>query len=703
MVRPLFPSVKQKLFLRLFRVVGSLTLLFSLSNGISPACSYHPQKRERMASIFRSRSHTNHFLMIKAVPALLALTLLIFSCAPVERGPRAPVPPSVAETPESLYPKAEDYLAAGNKERALQIYAEILERYPDSSLTPDSLLRIAQIQESMKNYDQAAAAANRFLNDYPSNPMKVTVLLVLARIRLQEDKLQSARSLLSEAEPLVSTPAERADLKLVLASMDEREGRLANALGLLTEVHDSGLQPYQQQAVERVRGIMTLLSIEELGAASATYGNRFPEDIILGELGRRYMNAHQFSKAETALTRILDIYPNSPEAQEARKGLESIKKRMSVNPRNIGCILPLSGTHAAYGQKILFGLMLGLGGYSQSQEASPFRLIVRDSKGSDALAAQYVDELVKQEKAGAIVGPLLSGPSKSAAQEAQKIGVPIITLTQSENIADTGDFVFRNFLTPSMQMRSLVDYITDVRKLSRFAIFYPQSDYGKLYMELFWNEVKRKAGRVTAAEGYNPKQTDFRKPFATLLKIDEKRTQTPEQEIEVIMSDVDLDHGPYPIVDFQALFIPDDYRSILMIAPQVAYYDVTDLTLLGTNLWNSPVLLKGERYVQGSIFPADFYLNSPSPNVVEFRTRFDEVFDREPDFFSAIGYDTAKILMQAITQNQAWTREEIRDALMKVKDFPGVTGVTSFAANGDADKKLFMLTIEGDAIVAAPF
>ena len=169
------------------------------------------------------------------------------------------------------------------------------------------------------------------------------------------------------------------------------------------------------------------------------------------------------------------------------------------------------------------------------------------------------------------------------------------------------------------------------------------------------------------------------------------------------MSDVDLDHGPYPVVNFQALFIPDDYRSILMIAPQVAFFDVTDLTLLGTNLWNSPVLLKGERYVQGSIFPADFFLDSTNPNVVAFRTRFKEVFDREPDFFSAIGFDTAKILVQAITQNEAWTRDEIKDALMKVKDYPGVTGVTSFTSNGDAEKELFILTIKGDNIVAAPY
>ena len=363
--------------------------------------------------------------------------------------------------------------------------------------------------------------------------------------------------------------------------------------GLLTEVYDSAVQPYQQQAVEKIRSIMTLLSVEELEAASATYGNRFPEDIILAELGRRYLNTNQFGKAENVLSRIVSTYPNSPEIQEARSGLEEIKKRMSVNPRNIGCILPLSGTNEAYGQKILFGLMLGLGGYSESQEASPVRLIVRDSKGSAALAAQYVDELVNNEKAGAIVGPLLSGPAKSAAQEAQKLGVPIITLTQSENIVDVGNYVFRNFLTPSMQMRSLVDYVTNVKKLSRFAIFYPESDYGKLYMDLFWNEVKRREGRVTAVESYSPKQTDFREPFEKLLKIDEKRTQVPERETEVIMSDVDLDHGPYPVVDFQALFIPDDYRSILMIAPQVAFFDVTDLTLLGTNLWNSPVLLKG--------------------------------------------------------------------------------------------------------------
>ena len=43
-----------------------------------------------------------------------------------------------------------------------------------------------------------------------------------------------------------------------------------------------------------------------------------------------------------------------------------------------------------------------------------------------------------------------------------------------------------------------------------------------------------------------------------------------------------------PIIGFDAIFIPDDLKALGQIAPMLAFNDVNTVTLLGTNLWNSP-------------------------------------------------------------------------------------------------------------------
>ena len=64
-----------------------------------------------------------------------------------------------------------------------------------------------------------------------------------------------------------------------------------------------------------------------------------------------------------------------------------------------------------------------------------------------------------------------------------------------------------------------------------------------------------------------------------------------------------------------------------------------------------------------------------------------------PNFLAAVGYDSLRILHKAIIGANVPSREAARDELLKVKDFAGATGTTSFTTR-DADKKLHILTIE---------
>jgi branched-chain amino acid transport system substrate-binding protein len=141
---------------------------------------------------------------------------------------------------------------------------------------------------------------------------------------------------------------------------------------------------------------------------------------------------------------------------------------------------------------------------SQSGELGgglPFQLIVKDSRSDPGASEKAVGQL-DQQKVGAILGPMSA--SEAAAATAQRRGIPILVFTQREGIPDIGAYVFRNFITPELQVRALVSFAVEELGASRFAILYPEENYGSRYMNLFWDQVVEHGGVVNGVEAYDP-------------------------------------------------------------------------------------------------------------------------------------------------------------------------------------------------------
>jgi hypothetical protein len=73
-----------------------------------------------------------------------------------------------------------------------------------------------------------------------------------------------------------------------------------------------------------------------------------------------------------------------------------------------------------------------------------------------ALSERAVIELVESERVLAIAGPLTGTAAQAAATQAQKMCVPLLTLSQKEGLPEAGDYVFRSHQPP--QVLALVHY-----------------------------------------------------------------------------------------------------------------------------------------------------------------------------------------------------------------------------------------------------
>ena len=83
--------------------------------------------------------------------------------------------------------------------------------------------------------------------------------------------------------------------------------------------------------------------------------------------------------------------------------------------------------------------------------------------------------------------------------------------------------------------------------------------------------------------------------------------------------------------------------------------------------------------------------------MTEYKAKYGAV----PNQFAAQAYDAMGIMLEALEKaGPNVTREKLRDALAETKDYPGVTGVTTFdPITREPQKSLVRMTIEDGQFV----
>ena len=75
--------------------------------------------------------------------------------------------------------------------------------------------------------------------------------------------------------------------------------------------------------------------------------------------------------------------------------------------------------------------------------------------------------------------------------------------------------------------------------------------------------------------------------------------------------------------------------------------------------------------------PDGFYLNSTQKQVVDFVNCYEKKYQEKPGFFEAVAYDTAMMVFQTSTQAEVKSRKELKDHMLSIRNYNGVTGLTS--------------------------
>lgn len=400
--------------------------------------------------------------------------------------------------------------------------------------------------------------------------------------------------------------------------------------------------------------------------------------------------------------------------QTGDSGGESVKKVRGHY--KIGVILPLSGKYKIYGDSALHGIECAVGVVPPCTSPIRVELVVKDSRGDPAAAVTAVEELATQDKVMVILGPMMSKDVDAAAEKAQELKVPLVSLSQKDGVTDIGDFIFRVALSPGSQVQTLVDYAVKQKGLKRFGVMYPRNTYGSTFRAMFADVVTKAGGQVVVERDYGEEVVNIieaRSDQQPLGFSQRPRTglgtdgtyRGPGGRGTTQGTPVDTSGGMAVsrpripgISGVEAVFIPDSYRAVVNIIKYGSPNALSDVQLLGTNRWNESGLLDVAPQIEGAVFVDGFFADSQDVGVQQFVQTFRQAYQISPTILEAQAFDAARLVLKAIEKGGR-KPASMRNALSRLTNVKGLTGRISFGANRDAQKQLVLLTVKDGAIV----
>ena len=614
-----------------------------------------------------------------------------------------PPPPPLPEAAPGPFQQAFAFYRRGRLAEASQAFAAYLRENPATPSSDDAVYYLGEIAYRQGQYAEALRMYQYLLDKFLASDRYLSAQVRVGFSYYQLGFYDKTIEVLEPLLPRLTDPNElwAARQALALAASEQGE-RLRAVASWMSALQVAPTRSDREAARRSVGAMLASMTNRELLQVIDQYSGDFPPAAARFQLGLNYFNSKEFKEARQTLIGFLTEYPYHAKAARAKSLIASIDEVFVVDTSKLGLILPLTGPGSVAGQSVLQGVQLAVAQAGVSPEGRPFRLILRDSAGEPSRARAAVVRLAREEKVIAIVGPVFSETARAAALEADRLKVPmVVPFAHAPGIPELSPYVFRNSLTNRAQGNFLARYAVESLGMRRFAILYPDDSYGRDLKDIFAGSVEALGGMVVAQVAYDPKANDFSEPIRTLGGVaDEelKRIHPEQAEGPALASPLPVAQTAPPI-DYDAMFIPGYFDKVGLLVPQLAFYNIMGVALLGGNGWNSPELLTiGEHFVEGATFVDGFFSGSLHPPVKTFVENFRLTFGQPPDILAAQAHDAAGLILRVL-KDGASSREQVKEGLLTVSDYPGASGLTTITEAGEAQKQLFLLMVRRGEIV----
>ncbi len=636
-------------------------------------------------SLRRIRSTLSIFLL-----ALLSSSLLVpYGCAP-----KLPPEPIWEKDARALLDQADSLYAKKQYDQALKTVDTFMYRYPTSRNRDRGLYLMGEVHLTLREYDKALANYQELIQEFPASSFILSARYKLGQCYFELKEFDLAIANLADRSR-VTDPVQLTRTAEMLSASYLAKKNYPAAIREFTYLAATS-QNEQQKAGYRahIREIVEKnLTEDELRALAAEAA--YPADIAQLRLASLLIEQRKYRDAIKVSTDFLGKYPNHPEKTRAEMLLNEATTKLSAPRYTLGVLIPQSGQLAFFGDRVLKGIQLAVHNYNLQDPDNRVELLVKDTEGSPEKAVAALDELASKGIVAAI-GPLLTKETEALVPELEKLKIPVITPAASgEGIGKLSPWLFRNALTNDGQAAAAAQYALG-QNLKKFVILYPDDAYGKDLAWLFAKDLEQKA-EILATVSYPSDAKDFGPSIRKVMEIDLRSRKIPIPDDDAERKKLLQDYTP----SFDALYLPGYAEQVGLLIPQLAFYNITGVALIGSNNWHSPDLLeRAQRYADGAVFVDGFFPESDDPTIKPIWDAYRSAYNEEPDILAAQAYDAAAMVFSLLKEHKD-TPQAIRDGLLALKDYHGVSGDISFPGNGEAQKKLFLIKIQNGKFVPA--
>ncbi len=324
-----------------------------------------------------------------------------------------------------------------------------------------------------------------------------------------------------------------------------------------------------------------------------------------------------------------------------------------------------------------------------------------DKNECSTTAKEEAQRIVSENQVLAVIGHWYSSCSTNGGEIYKKYGIPAITPGSVDpGVTKGNEWYFRNIYTTKDSGQFLAYYVNKILKLNQVTIIHETAAYGAYLAKIFEETADQLQMQVQHKWAFEPNNPQQKEQF---IQIVEQLKRNKDQAGAIFLS-VQATEGVELVKLIKASGITNPILGESSFSEQAFVDGFNDLA---------------EEKANPGHYTNDIYVATPllfdtaNEKAQIFKEAYRQKYHVEPDWSAAYAYDTAEILVKAISEADikgepttlATDRQKIRDKLASYTNshdaLEGTTGFNYFDENRNAQKPVVIGVYKNKQLISA--
>lgn len=324
----------------------------------------------------------------------------------------------------------------------------------------------------------------------------------------------------------------------------------------------------------------------------------------------------------------------------------------------IGLVQPLTGSVAYNGKTDVNGAMLAVDMRNAAGGVlgKKIDLIVEDGQCRPAESVNAAEKLIQRDKVVTLVGAFCSSATLAVMPVAANYKIPLVTgVSSSASLTEKGNkYFFRATETDALLAKSFARVVFDTLKLRKVAYIGVNDDWGRGGVDEFEKQMTGLGATTVMKEYFEHGTTDF---YTLLTKLKASGAD--------------------------GAFVAAETQDGSIFVKQKAEFGLP-VKVFGVGSWATADFIKLTGDASEGLYAAVPYASTmTTPKNKAFVDAYVQRYKEAPGKYSAAGFNSLNIVMEAIQRAGSTDSEKIRESLTRT-EYEGPNGHFKFDAKGQA-------------------